>query len=380
MHALLLSVGSTGDVLPFCALGRRLRARGHDVTVAANTHFAPTIARAGLDYAPLGDGADYVALTRTRAFVDRGAGFKLIMEYAARLIAPALELIRARRASVIAAHPLAFGARLAEERDGARALTLLPSPAILESANSWLKRFIIDRVVPAPMNAFARFGDHRVVGLFPRWYAEPTRDWPRNVALTHFPLPDDDDGARHDDADEFFATPPIVFTAGTGMRRADKFFAAAADAAARLGVRAALLTPHAEQVPSTLPDGVRRFSYLPLSRFLPRASALVHHGGIGSAAVALAAGVPQLVVPFAHDQPDNAARLERLGVAASLAPSRLSGARLADALARLVGAAATAARCRELAARVRAGDGLGEATLWIERHAGESPRAVEGAA
>ena len=67
-----------------------------------------------------------------------------------------------------------------------------------------------------------------------------------------------------------------------------------------------------------LPPGALHLPYVPFSALLPRLSGLVHHGGIGTSAQALAAGIPQLVVPFAHDQFDNAARLRRLGVAVSL--------------------------------------------------------------
>ena len=74
------------------------------------------------------------------------------------------------------------------------------------------------------------------------------------------------------------------------------------------------LTQYPEQLPARLPNGVRHFNYIPFSTVLPRAAAFVHHGGIGTTAQALAAGVPQLVVPLAHDQPDNAVRIRHLGV------------------------------------------------------------------
>ena len=92
-------------------------------------------------------------------------------------------------------------------------------------------------------------------------------------------------------------------------------------------------------------------SYIPLGTLLPRAAALIHHGGIGTTAQGLAAGVPQLVMPMSHDQPDNAARLRHLGVGAALSPPRFTDTRVAQALDRLLRSETVRARCRDLAAR-----------------------------
>lgn len=108
-----------------------------------------------------------------------------------------------------------------------------------------------------------------------------------------------------------------------------------------------------EQVPAELPAGVRHFPYVPFSQVLPRAAALAHHGGIGTSAQALAAGVPQLVMPMAHDQPDNAARLRRLGVAASVPRRRFRGPAVARALGELLDSKEVAENCASVAARLK---------------------------
>src|SRR6185436_13395214 len=100
---------------------------------------------------------------------------------------------------------------------------------------------------------------------------------------------------------------------------------------ALLGRRGILLTRHREQVPDNLPREVIHIDYAPFSQLLPRCAALVHHGGIGTSAQALASGVPQLVTPFTHDQPDNAARLKRLGGAEVLPSSRYRAHRIVPA-------------------------------------------------
>lgn len=414
MRTLLVPLGSTGDVLPFIGLGRTLRARGHAVTIAANPHFAPPIADAGLDFTALGDADEHDALCRSPRFMDRAHGFRFVMDWASTLIRPVYELAAADRDTLVIAHPLAFGARVAEERLGVRVATLILSPAILRLGDSWVKRsmrwaadrLIADRVLGPPLNAFrAAKGlppvtrvlsrgwsdEHLFLAMFPWWFADEL-DGPRRFWHAGFPLYD----AAPDEAlpasvrerlasvRERAGEAPIVFTAGTGNRGARAFFDAAVEAATRLGRRAILLTAHREQLPPSLPPNVEHFSFLPLSRLLPCASALVHHGGIGSAAAALAAGVPQLVIPFAHDQPDNAARLVRLGVAAVLSPLRANGARMAERLEHLLASETVRGRCRALQATVESGlgaacDALEAYALAEEARLGDGAR-VEGAA
>jgi UDP:flavonoid glycosyltransferase YjiC (YdhE family) len=154
------------------------------------------------------------------------------------------------------------------------------------------------------------------------------------------------------------------------MRQGSAYFAAVAAALARLGRRGLLLTPFREQLPATLPPGVAHFDYVPFSQVLPRAAAFVHHGGIGSCAQGLAAGVPQVVMPMAHDQPDNADRLRRLGVSRTLPPKHFRGPELAAVLDELGRDERTAKACREVAERFRGADALGETCRLIEELAG----------
>jgi UDP:flavonoid glycosyltransferase YjiC (YdhE family) len=208
-----------------------------------------------------------------------------------------------------------------------------------------------------------------VIGLFPPWFSPPQPDWPPSVTLTSFPLFDEADLAELPaDVERFLAEgePPVVFTPGTAMKQGQAFFAAAIEACLKLGRRGLLLTRFPEQVPSPLPAGVRHFTYVPFSQVFPRAAAAVHHGGVGTTAQALAAGVPQLIMPLSHDQPDNAARVRRLGVGSSLAPHAFRGPAVAKALDGLIGSPEVAARCRDVAAKLRGADPFTEACRAIE--------------
>jgi rhamnosyltransferase subunit B len=193
-----------------------------------------------------------------------------------------------------------------------------------------------------------------VIGLFPEWFSGRYPDWPPNLHLTGFPLFDDNE-ARPIPAvgDEFVngGPPPIVFTFGSAMRAARGLFEAAVEVCRRLGRRGVLLTEFADQVPASLPDTVRHLSYAPFSALFPRAAALVHHGGVGTTAQGLRAGVPQLVAPMVFDQPYNAVRLQRLGVGLSIPPRKFNPAVAAAALDGLMNSPTVADRCRETAGR-----------------------------
>jgi rhamnosyltransferase subunit B len=200
--------------------------------------------------------------------------------------------------------------------------------------------------------------------LFPGWFAPDQPDWPAPIYRAGFPLYDADPGAVLSPGLSAFLAAgerPLVFTPGTGNRQAGHFFRCALDAALRLRRRAIFLTAHREQLPGSLPLSVSWQEYVPLRLLLPHVDALVHHGGIGTTAEALAAGVPQLVVPLAHDQFDNAARIQALGVGRSLSASRLTGLRLTRQLHAVLASQDVKAACaqvRTLAARSGGFDAL----------------------
>ena len=81
-----------------------------------------------------------------------------------------------------------------------------------------------------------------------------------------------------------------------------------------------------------LPPGIKAFPYLPYSEVFPHAAAVVHQGGIGTLARAMRSGRPQVIVPLAFDQPDNAHRTAALGVARAIPLRRLTAAKLVRAL------------------------------------------------
>ena len=236
-----------------------------------------------------------------------------------------------------------------------------------------------------------QFSPLGTLALFSRTMARPQPDWPAHVRITGFPFydkPGDDPGVGGlfdapdgRDLDAFLdaGAPPIAFTLGSAaVLDARDFWSHAITATRALGRRAVLLVgPGGRQrLPSPLPRGIAAFEYAPHSLLFPRSCAVVHQGGIGTTGQAMRAGVPQLVVPFGFDQPDNARRMARLGVAHVLARNRWDGARATSALERLFADRFAPVRAFDLAAHVRAEPGASAACDAIERLlAAEGPQA-----
>jgi UDP:flavonoid glycosyltransferase YjiC (YdhE family) len=158
----------------------------------------------------------------------------------------------------------------------------------------------------------------------------------------------------------------VVVTPGSANRQAAAFFRAAIGATERINRRALLVTGYREQLPGLLPVHTLHVTYAPFSMLFPRAAAVVHHGGIGTCAQAIAAGVPQVVMPIGFDQPDNASLASRLGVAETIAPAQFTESRVAAALERLLSSKDVADRCQQWRDRIDRGGAVTRACDLIE--------------
>lgn len=148
---------------------------------------------------------------------------------------------------------------------------------------------------------------------------------------------------------------------------AGPFYRHSVAAAGRLGRRAILILGKnpGNRLPA-LPDGVAAFDYAPFSELFPRAAGIVHPGGIGTTGLAMRSGRPMLVVPYAHDQPDNAERLTRLGIARTILPQRYTAARAAAELRQLLDSPAYAQQAAAVGEQVRQEHGVGAACDALE--------------
>jgi rhamnosyltransferase subunit B len=361
MRIVLFPLGSAGDVFPFLGLAIQLRERGHDVVVATNAHFEPQVRREGISFEPVGTEEDYLEITRDPDLWDPWRSFGAIVRHSDRIIERQVEICRqylAKGQGVALANLLSFGVRGARDQMRFPLFTVHLQPGVILSrkappvlgnlpAPAWLRRWllpvgerlVIDRLAgPAinrrqremglpPVRRIAHWWNSPdgVICLFPEWFAPPQEDWPQPLVQADFPLWNSGSQQELTPSLEQFlrdGPPPVVFAPGTANVQAGPFFDTSVEACGRLGCRGILLTRFREQVPASLPATVRHVDYAPLDRLLPRSAALVHHGGVGTLSQALAAGVPQLIRPLAHDQFDNLHRVQALGVARGIAVSR----------------------------------------------------------
>jgi UDP:flavonoid glycosyltransferase YjiC (YdhE family) len=207
------------------------------------------------------------------------------------------------------------------------------------------------------------------VGMWPAWYSAPQPDYPPFVKLTGFPMFDGGQAQPvTSDVDEYLTAgePPIVFTPGSANVHGHEFFEAAMDAAARLGRRTMLQSKFDEHLPAKLPGNVQRFPFAPLSRILSRCAALVHHGGVGTTAAGLAGGVPQVIMPMSHDQPNNAHWVKRLGAGEMIPQKKFTGKRVAKVLGRLLTSPEVKGNCATAAERIARQNAVAETVDLIE--------------
>ncbi len=409
-HFLLLPAGSHGDVHPFVPIGLRLREQGHRVTMITSDAFRALAIVHGFEFVPTLGVDEYSALMDHPDLWHPRRGFAVILQKSQleKVLPLAFDAIRARYQpgkTVVVGGTLAMSARLAHEVLGVPHVTLhlqpvtcvsvadppvsaegfdfrsLPPP-LVRLAYRFFDQVVIDPLLAPTVNAYrSRLGlapvqrvlsrwapsPQRVLGLFPKWFG-PVPDCGPEFRHTGFVLFDD---ARQRPTPEPLAAflaagpPPVVFSFGSAMKHGRRWFEAAVEACRIGGLRGVLLGRSGPQIPESLPPEVHHADYAPFSEVFPRAAAVVHHGGIGTTAQALRAGVPQLVMPLAYDQGDNAARAQRLGVAEILRPRRFTGPAVADRLRAMLANHAMLAAAREVSGRFRDDDALARTCALI---------------
>jgi rhamnosyltransferase subunit B len=395
----LVTFGSSGDVHPMLAIAQDLLRRGHRVALLTNPFFAPEAAASGVEFIPVGVREEYERTINHPKLWHPIDGLGVMWRYLLRpALAPTVDALAALHRQgpwLVIASPLAMGARLAQEKYGVRLVSSYTSATLLRTVqcpmtlaqwqvSPWIPRFCtrmawagLDRFKLEPLvkpaldalrgklalpplreSVFGHWMHSPLAGLtlFPEWFAPAAFDWPAQIVSGGFPLFDGDMTAGIPAALENFLSdgpPPVVFIQGTAAVDERGFFMAAARACGEAGMRGVFLG----RVDVSLAHGesgrLHAEAYAPFGELLPRARALVHHGGIGSCAQALRAGIPQLIAPRAYDQFDNAMRLERLGVGLSLGGGALDrmGARLLE----LLGSESIAKACSAYAARTSPG-------------------------
>ena len=355
-HFILVAVGSAGDVHPMAAVAQALKSRGHRVTLIASGYFAELADAMRLDFVGLGTRAEYQEAMRDPELWHPRRGLVAIWKRISPHLQDCLDWIQANRDenTVLVGTTLALSARIARDTSGLPLATIHLAPMALMSANDppqiqhgalpgWIPRawvnalwnladlWLLDPAIAPDINAIRQkaglppvkhimrryiHSPDKVLLLYPEWFAPNPGDWPANSECMGFPRFDEAGlNALPEGLEEFLEAgeKPLLFTPGSAMQHAHRFFENAVACCKTLNKRGIIVTPYPQQLPP-LPANIKRFDYIPFSQVLSRVALVAHHGGIGTCSQGLAAGIPQLVVANAHDQFDNGNRLKRLGV------------------------------------------------------------------
>jgi sterol 3beta-glucosyltransferase len=407
----IFTIGTQGDIRPCVALGQGLQRSGHPVRIATSPNFAEMVRQAGLEFYPLT--ADFQSMLESdRTITDQGLNLRAMArifrdryaEWAANWVHEGLAaadgaglLIGVSNSTLLAkALSEALGISFAIARLQPLTPSRLLPPMVLSGARDklpgllslgahhllfqmvWgvMRPAINDVVRPQlGLRRYSRLGPYlfrsdlhaaKVINGFSTHVLPRPADWPDSSLVTGYWFLDEPQWRPPDALCEFLAAGPKPIYVGFGSMvssNATRFTEVVLDAVKRSGQRAVLATGWGGLDHEGIGQSERVFfvRHAPHDWLLPRVSAAVHHGGAGTTAAAVRAGIPSVIVPFYGDQPFWARCLHRKGVAP---PSMDRKDLSSDAMAGALKAAqhpAMMQRAFELGCAVREEDGVAEA-------------------
>ncbi len=412
MRVAIHTLGTRGDVQPYLALALGLKARGHEVLLAAPSQFEAFVAARGIAFAQLpGEYLDLLETPEGKAAVAGGggfaAGFKMLKHFkpiARKQLAAEWAAAQRFAPELIIYHPKAVAVPHIAERLGCPAVLASPLPGFTptrEFASPLLPYASLGPLNRMTHTIMAGSGDALFRGLIAEWRVRdlglsrrPGRrlspaatlyaysaavvpvpaDWPPNVDVTGYWFLDDD---RHWSPDPDLAAflekgPPPVYVGFGSMPGLDPELLAGlvAEALGKAGARGVLATGGGALRAGSGAGDVHVIAGAPHERLFPLMAACVHHGGAGTTAAALRAGKPMVICPFFGDQPFWARRVERLGAGpAPLDIKSLAADRLAEAIGAAISSTTYRTNASELGRKVRSEDGVTRAILFLEANA-----------
>src|SRR5688572_25185453 len=417
--------GSFGDLHPYMSIARELQARGHRPVIATMEMYRERLEAVGLEHASV---RPNIAEPKQQApelidkIMEPRTGPRFLME---EIVYPAIRdayedlLIAVEGADLLITHPAAPAGPLVARKTGLPWISTVlaplsffsvydpPIPPVMQWTTKvfsllgprFLKLFfdvmkseykakpVVEFRAELGLNDYGNpmfDGQHsplRVLALFSKVFAAPQPDWPRQTEITGFCFYVDNQESELPPALADFldkGPPPIVFTLGSSaVWIGREFFRESIDAAARLGQRAVLLIGDERNHPGTLPANMIAVDYVSYESLMPRASVVVHHGGVGTTSHGLLAGVPTLIVPFAFDQSDNADHAARLGVSRTVYRNKYRAPRVATELHKLLSDSSYTQRAREVSAQLKQENGPARAADLIEQVLDGTPNRIE---
>jgi rhamnosyltransferase subunit B len=366
-HIVMVTLGTMGDVLPFAQLASSLSKRGYRVSILTSTNWEKTVLEHGAEFVEIAGPDPYQdqkshenindmfishrvpSFYRSFEYIEKSVDHKsAILVYwfnslgaecaAIKFNIPSVQIILSPQwifSFIAPPHPFSLIEKtapgyLAKSRIVQFYLRIRRARQPIHRASNRFRASVGCRPVDSKLTG--QRNENCILSMFPEWYAPPQADWPSHSQCVGFPGPQKN--SEDSDVSEFIkrAGPPIVFTPGTGLEDPSSFFDTATEVCGRLNAPGIFLHPAA---PKPASDVILTRSYLDLDSVLPFSRLFVHHGGIGSTAAAIRAGVPQIICPIRFDQPDNGERVTNLQIGRTVSSKALDANKLCSAIGEL---------------------------------------------
>ena len=420
---ILNTFGSFGDVHPYMAIALELRHRGHQPVIATSELYREKMVASNFEFIPVSPHIpppqeQDPELMEKVMHPRSGSGFLLH-----EMLFPSLresygDILKAvAGADLLVTHPISFAGPLVAQKTGIPWVSTILAPASFFSAYDpprppfwqWMRHLYIlgprfmswflNRAKTIYKNeTYEKFrqelglpdrgnplfeGAHSpdlVLALFSELFAQPQPDWPANARATGFAFYDGvNEHTMPSELGDFLdnGAPPIIFTLGTSaVWVAEDFYRESIAAAQLLNRRAVLLIgDERNKIAESLPPEIIAVDYAPFGSLLERGCAMIHHGGVGTTSQGLRAGIPTLIVPFAFDQPDNAAHAERLGTSRTLHRSKYKRDNVVTELDKLLNNPQYALKAKVVGEQLRKEQGAARACDAIEEFLEQLPPA-----
>ncbi len=410
MRIVLSNIGTLGDINPLIAIALELKRRGHVPVMALPAVYGSRIKPLGLEFHPVRPDIDPNNSLLVEMIYDIKKGtetglreflFPVLRQTYDDLLHAATQPVRA---DLLLLGELNYAGPLVAEVTGIPWASYVLAPLSFFSAFDppvlppYPRLARADRAVPGfgrVIKRLARFVSRKwpqpiydlrselglprganplfdakhspnlVLALFSKVLGQEQKDWPEHTLITGFCFYDADAGnaALPPNLERFMATGdvPVVFTLGSAaVLAAGNFYEFSARAAMRMGIRAVLLigTDPRNRPQTALPDSICLGEYAPYSALFSSAAMVVHQGGVGTTAQCLRAGKPMLIMPYSHDQPDNARRMRRLKVSRTIQKGNYTPARVARKLMAMLAEPSYAQNAARVAEQLKSEDGV----------------------
>lgn len=386
-----------GDVIPFIRIGKELRKRGHKVTIITHCKFGETAKKAGLDFEAWDTPEEYETLVEDMSLNKADSSSENNYSYSSSKFRQKYENTNRRMAeyekiikyceepntAILCKNRSSIAAYMVAEKLGIPLATVMMNPMEVTSMLMYEKlegKNDVDR-----LNTLRRKVDlsdisswlqwessaKMTLALWPEWYDTESDEWPSEIQNVGFPLEKGKEEVQRDIPAEFEKwidknPKPIVITGGTTKCIDNKFYSRSVAACGLAGYPTVVLTRYKELIPEELPSNVVWFDYLPLDKILPQASLLIHHGGIGTLSGALAAGVPQLILPCYVDRPYNASLIKKLGAGDYLYVANWTPEKIAEKIEQ-VQLSNIRVKCKEYVHKMQENHGVTRAADFVEK-------------